>query len=357
MKHGDSDGLNTTLRLLAQSGNASAGDVLACALTAPEPAIQAGILRSLLSRRDEAGHRAVLRHWPRFDENAKSIAAEYPGRLLHPILDWMTSGNEQLTSIACDAALPAVEYDVLPTLAMVASDRQNPARDVAAHSLVGIGSNLAQKSHSPPDLPGPPRSPIDPRPAARLPGNRARAIPTTAAQGTRRSLPVPVRPGLAGPATFPAGRRGSPARSRSWTPSVQPSSGRREATDRLAGGPSPPGCGPRIVSQRQDLDSLKALFTRMAGALSPHQRRNLSRIKEVPWADMESTWLESLDESVQQGAVHTLTAAGVPRDEAFRVVAHLARFGSAGGRCRGRGRPRRIPGNAGESADRAGFER
>jgi hypothetical protein len=235
-------------------------------------------------------------------------------------------------SIACEAALSAAEYDVVPTLATLAADRRNSVGDLAATSLIELAETLSAQA-------GGLRNYRDRRDPQLIRGRLNGALETALVQS-----PPPLRTEVVEAYLLmcdrdtPGLRRILQDRQASLHLPVtdallsSPRPGILKLLVELLDDPHPPSPVFRIVSQRRDRSFVTELFTRMSATLSPTRKKNLNRIGEMPWVHDDLSWLESLDPSAQQGAVHVAVASGVPRDDAFRVVTQMARQGTVPGR-------------------------
>ncbi len=323
--------LDKTLHLLAQTDNRSAVGVLAGAMNSGDAKIREEAIRGLLTRREEAGHRQVLRQWHEFDDRCKSTAADFPGRLFTPIRNDVAGGDVQLAGVACDAALWTADYDLAPVLVMIAEDPTNACADLAAKTLLQLTEKLFEAAHGPRDY----RDRRDPHMMrARVCSNLESALDQ---QQLRRvesiesflQLCQPDTPGLKRILRREAGEIRELA-VHTFRTSRRP--GVLHLLLDLLEDPHTPPALARLVGKREDRAFLCALFARAADGPSSGLARNLKRIISSDWVGKDLTWLESLDGRDQRGAIEMLLATGIPRDEVFRVIAHLGVHGTEDGR-------------------------
>ncbi len=135
-------GLATTFHLLTKTENEAALRVLLAALDSPREAIQEGALTALLSRRNPAGTKEILRRVPEINPRWKSIIDQHHGRMTGALRDAVAGGDEAMCRKGCRAAVSFREYDLIPTLLTVLQDVNSPHADMAAEAMLSLLESL-----------------------------------------------------------------------------------------------------------------------------------------------------------------------------------------------------------------------
>ena len=141
--------LDLTFRQLSTTANTTAIEVLLHALDVTKSGVREHALRAVLSRRNPAAHREVLRRWGNFNERAKKIIGERQGRISSAIREAILSHDKALYLSGCDAVIWAREYDLMPALCNAAEDRANEHAEVAAKTLLAMAEMLNEEITSP----------------------------------------------------------------------------------------------------------------------------------------------------------------------------------------------------------------
>lgn len=149
--HRVSVGLDVTFRFLTTTANETASDVLIHALDVPDREVRERALRTILSRRNQAAHREVLRRWKHFDERTRQLLGERPGRISAAIREAILSKDREVYFSGCDAVVRNREFDLIPALSHAAEDRENAHAEVAAKALLALATMLDDEIASPGD--------------------------------------------------------------------------------------------------------------------------------------------------------------------------------------------------------------
>jgi hypothetical protein len=127
--------LGRTFDVLARSRNDAATAVLMAALDSPDRAVSEGAVTALVRRPSKAGHLAVLKRWHLLSPELRETVDQSEGRMGGALHDALLSGDDQLFTNACHVAQDSGEFDLAPTLIMVA-EQSNTARCEPATKLV-----------------------------------------------------------------------------------------------------------------------------------------------------------------------------------------------------------------------------
>ena len=93
-----------------------------------------GIVTALIARRSKVGHLAVLGRWPELSPAQRSLINAARGRMAAALRDALLSDDDQLFANARDVVEASGEFDLTPTLIVVAEQPQG-ARSQAAMDL------------------------------------------------------------------------------------------------------------------------------------------------------------------------------------------------------------------------------
>ncbi len=327
-----SEGLKTTFRLLATTPNEAALRVLLPALDAPRACIREAALSAVLSRRSPAGHREVLRRLHMADDRWRAIVEEHRGRMTQALRDAILSGDRQLCENGCHAAVWFREYDLIPALVNLLEDPGSPHRELAGRTLLEVvGLLYGELSDS---RTGPRRR--DPeRVRHYVIAGLERSIERFAAHRRREILEAYLLLVKRDDATL---KRvlDDPHHAAFLT-----------LVDVLSKSDAPgviglllaflddlraPSAALGVIAKRSDVAFIRYLLRRIGNEPSAAARHNLKRIASVPWLKPDSGVLSQLDDAAQHAAVRVAMTAGIPRTQAFGVVAHLLHHGRPGGR-------------------------
>ncbi len=327
-----SEGLATTLAVLQKTENEAAVRALVPALDSPNPAIQDGALKALLLRRNRAGHREVLRRFPRMPARWKAIVRRHQGRLTGALRDAVLGIDPQACLTACEAAVWFREYELIPTLLNALDDRGRVPIEALASTILELALNLYDELASPRDY----NSPRDPQvvrrhlltsleeAVARYPNHRRREVleaflllTTRDNAGLKKILINPHHP--------------------AFTPIIE------LLTQSTLGGivrlllsflddPHVPAAVMAVIAKRSDLRFVQHLLGRMSQEVSQAGKQNLRKLQSVAWLHEGIAFLTKLDGPSQQGVVRLVMRCGIPRLQAFTTIEQLLLHGKPEGR-------------------------
>ena len=327
-----SEGLKTTLELLATSENEAAVQVLLPGLDSPIERIRDDALGAILARRSAAGQREVVRRLHELDERRKAIIRERGVSMTQALRESVLSTDRQTCRNACDAALWFHEYDLIPTLLGALGDHDNPDATALGATLIelteGLYAELAGEGDN--------RSGRDPEltrehaisalesSIERFHGHLRREVieaflilvhPDNAV--LRQILDDPFHTAFA------------------TTVNVLAKSDHVGVLRLLLAcldDPNAPNVVFSVIGNRSDATFVRSLLRKIGREPSEAMARNLKRVGTIGWLDHCEAMLDGLDDAQQHAAVRFVMAAGVPRFHAQEVIEHVLIHGKPGGR-------------------------
>jgi hypothetical protein len=132
-----------TLDALARSRNDAATAVLTTALDSSDRSVFEGAVLALVRRPNKAGHLAVLKRWHELTPELRSAVDQSEGRMGGALHDALLGNDDQLFANACQVAHESGEFDLAPTLIMVAEQNKPARSDTATSLVVGMVEQLA----------------------------------------------------------------------------------------------------------------------------------------------------------------------------------------------------------------------
>lgn len=326
------EGLKTTLQLLATTANEAAVRVLVPGLDSPIAAIREGALSAILSRRSPAGHREVLRRLDTADERARAIIEEHRGRMTQAVRDAVLSGDRRLCINGCRAAVWFREYDLIPALINVLEDPSSPHGELAGATLVELVHLLYAELADTRDH-GARRDPELVR--RHVIGGLERSIERFSSHRRREILEAHLL--LAGRDSAVLKRVLNDPHHAAFLALVDVLS-KSDAAGVIGlllsflDDPRAPTSALAVVAKRSDLRFVRYLLRKIGHEPSTAVRQNLKRIESVAWLEEGSAVLDQLDDASQHAAVRLAMISGIPRTEVFSVVKHLLLEGRPAGR-------------------------
>lgn len=329
---GVTDGLKTTLRLLATTSNEAAVRALVPGLDSPVAGIREGALSAILSRRSPIGHREVLRRLDRADERAQAIIEEHRGRMTQAIRDAVLSGDRRLCINGCRAAAWFREYDLIPALINVLEDQSSPNGELAGATLVELVNLLYMELADTRDT----STRRDPELVRRhVIGGLERSIERFSYHRRREVLEAYLL--LVGRDSAVLKRVLNDPHHAAFLALVDVLS-KSEAAGVIGlllaflDDPRAPSSALAVVAKRSDLRFVRYLLRKIGHEPSNAVRQNLKRIPTVAWLEEGAAVLDQLDDPSQHAAVRLAMISGIPRTEVFPVVKHLLLHGTPAGR-------------------------
>jgi len=326
------DGLKTSLRLLATTSNEAAVRVLVPGLDSPSPGVREGALTAILSRRSPAGHREVLRRLDSADERWRAIIEEHRGRMTQAVRDAVLSGDRRLCVNGCRAAVWFREYDLIPALINVLEDHASPNGELAGATLVELVRLLYAELADTRDN----AARRDPELVRRhVIGGLERSIERFSGHRRREILEAYLL--LVGRDSALLKRVLNDPHHAAFLTLVDVLS-KSDAAGVIGlllsflDDPRAPSSALAVVAKRSDPRFVRYLLRKIGHEPSAVVRQNLKRIATVAWLEDGPALLDQLDGASQHAAVRLAMISGIPRPDAFSVVKHLLLEGKPAGR-------------------------
>ncbi len=136
--------LDTTLKVLTSSRNESTVPVLIAALDSCDEQIFDGALKTLVARRNKAGHSAVISRWHQLSASQRELLSEGRGRMSGALRDAVLSGNLQLFQNACELVEEFTEFDLVPTLITLAENPTSEHAQAATDLVIRLVNHLSE---------------------------------------------------------------------------------------------------------------------------------------------------------------------------------------------------------------------
>ena len=325
-------GLDTTFRLLADTPNEAAIDILVPALDSVHRAVREEALRALLGRRELAGHWALLRRWHELSQRWKRLVAERSERLDAAIRACLKSEDDQLFVNGCDAAVWTDQFDLVPVLVPEVQSRKRERGHAAAVALLGLAERIYESLVSPRDY-SKRRDPqmlrhhfvtsVEPAVQA-YPQHRYCEVLEAFLMMSNRENPT-LKKILQDP---------NDKNHLAMVGMMQESE--RPAIMRLTLNYLDDAHAPfavlRIISERADRPFLHHLLQKAAVELSPPARNNLKQMHSIHWLRDNIDIVCELSEEEQQGAIQLAMACNLEPEQALELVQFVLRHGKIGGR-------------------------
>ncbi|OHB80774.1 MAG: hypothetical protein A2V98_04530 [Planctomycetes bacterium RBG_16_64_12] len=326
------EGLKTTLEVLGSTHNEAAVRVLVPALDSPRAAIREGALAAVLSRRNPAGHREVLRRLRTADERSKAIILEHRGRMTQALRDAVLGSDFELCASGCEAAVWFREFDLIPALITVLEDTSSPHDELAGQTL----SRLVELLYG--ELAG-----AGPNDGRRDPQMVRRHV-IAALELSMGRFPSHKRREIVGAYLLLVHRDSNVLKQVLNDPhhaaflvlvdvlSKSPSPGVIGLLLAFLDDPRASSAALSVVSKRSDLTFVRYFLRKIGNEPSAAVKQNLRRIESVAWLADGTEILDQLDGAAQHAAVRLVMASNIPRDDAFCLVRHLLLHGKPMGR-------------------------
>ncbi len=134
--------LQKSFDALAKSHNEAATPTLMAALSVGSGPVFDGALAALCTRRNKAGHLAVLRYWPAMSAAQKQVVEKGRPRMGGALREALLEGDDQLFAAARDFVEASGDFDLIPTLVMVAEQPHNERSRVAIDLTMNLVDQL-----------------------------------------------------------------------------------------------------------------------------------------------------------------------------------------------------------------------
>jgi HEAT repeat protein len=327
-----SEGLKTTLNVLAETRNEAAVQVLVPALDSPHAGIREASFRTILGRRSPSGHREVIARLHRLDDQTRSVVGDHPHGMTQTLRDAVLSGDPQFCENGCRAAVWFREYDLVPALITALEDPTNPNTDLAGATLLELVELLYGELASPEE-----------RSRWRDPQVVRQRMVAALEQSVRRYGRHKRREVVDGLVLL-AKRDNAVLCQVLKDPhhaafvtlvdvlSTNTAGGVIRLLLSFLDDPHAPSVVLSVVAKRCDVQSVRHLLRKVGREPSRVVRKNLRQITSVGWIRERIELLDDLDESCQHAAIRLVMASGIPQANAFAAVKHMLSRGKSAGR-------------------------
>ena len=325
-------GLAATFELLATTANEAAVPVLVAALSSPRRELRDCAFSALLCRHGPVAEAEILKRWRSLSDPWKRQIQSKHDWLSNAIRQALVRGETDPYECACDAAVFTHDYDVIPVLVAAAENKAHPQGKLAAATVLELAELLAEELNAPRDY----RVRRDPQlQKQHLLGSVERAASQFEQHGRGELLEALVL--LADRENAVLKRILQTPVDRNFVPLidvlVQSS---RTAVMRLLlsylGDVHAPLAALHALARRRDIAFLRQLVRQIGGEPTRVVATNLRRIEAIPWITEQLSLLDTFNESEQPGVVHLAAASGIPRQQAYEVLAYILRHGKVAGR-------------------------
>ncbi len=324
--------LQRTIDALAKSHNEAAAPTLTAALALGSGPVFDGAITGLVARRNKAGHLAVLRHWDALSHTQKLLVEKGRHKMAGALREALLEGDDQLFASARDFVEASGDFDLIPTLVVVA---EQPAgvRSQAALDLTGrLIDQLRTWIES------------DRTPAI---GRDPETIRHCVLESLERSVErfaEHKRPELLEAFVVLAGPRNEALLRIMETPhhpcyaSVVQTLTRSESVGvmqlltRTLAGEDAPQVVRSDISKRADRPFVEALLAMAIDPTNGAQRRNLARIKTIACCEAAQTLCVEYSPEQQAAAMRLLAASGAADEQKLALAETLLKQGSLEGR-------------------------
>ena len=325
-------GVELTFQILSKTANPAAVSSLISVLDHPHPQIRELAVRSLLSRKEVEGHRAVLVRFPHLPSHLQQLVSEHRVRVGGAVRELLRSPDQNEVLHGIEMAVLLREYEVVPVLThMVLAPNRFPAK-LAAEAILKLAEAFAEECSK--ESPGP-RVPPPESIRRQFLHALARAVEKFSSHQCPEILLAYLV--LAAPAdsvlgrvlenpSHPAHRRLCEILLESEHPSVI------RFLIGLLNRPSIPPVIPWIISRRGDLGFVKALLALMVGEIPPRTQRHLSQVRTFRWLEYLDEILPRLTGSEQVGLTKLAQICGLRSCEIVLLLKCILRKGELAAR-------------------------
>ena len=324
-------GTAATFRLLAETENQAADDLLIAAFGSTSAEVRAEAVRASLVRRSRRVLAEVGRRLDDFDEAVIAVVRDLPGRLWPALREAILGGDRTAVERACRGAVRCHEYELIPTLIAVLEEAGHPHADAAGRTLVDLAEVLYHDLATTRDE----RRRRDPQAAKR----HALAALEPSAQRYDKHRRIEVIEAflqLAPRENAVLLRILCDPRNAAFVPMQQVlAADERPGVLRLLLGylddPVPPAAVLAGLFRRRDRRCVESLLKRIGADPSPAVRANLRKIEVIPCLDDDGL-IADLDDQRMQVLVRLTICAGLKPERSLELLRKYSRGRSAAGR-------------------------
>ncbi len=326
------EALATTFRVLGKTQNEAALRVLTAGLDSPHTAIQEGSLKAILTQRNPAGARDLLRRLHTFPQRWKEVVQKNQGRMARVLRDAVLGTDRQMFLNGCRAAVWFREYDLIPVLLNLLEDPRQQHADLAGKTLLELTGELYKELAAPRDR----NQRRNPQLARRHVITSLEASVERFGRHKRREVVQAFLLLVARDnATFKRILRDPHHAAFLTTVDVLSGSSRGGVMRLLLSlldDPHAPSAALSVVANRNDLRFVRHLLAKIGREPSAAVAQNLKRIDSIAWLHSAEAILGQLDDAAQHAAVRLVIGSAVNRLQAFSLIQYVVLHGKPGGR-------------------------
>jgi HEAT repeat protein len=303
--------LARTFDALARSRNDAATATLIATLDSTDSTVVEGAVLALSRRSSKAGHLAVLRRWHTLPPSVKQAINQNDGRMGGALHDALLGADEQLFANAATVAQESGEFDLAPTLIMVAEqskdDRGRVAtqlvRDMVDRLIVAAGAETSDGYSRHPETIR--RSVLE---------SLERSVERYPIHGRRELVEAFVILGGTGESSLRAILEAPHHPSHQTIVDMLNTSSTGDVLKLLTAflaAPEAPAAARNVVARRTDAAFVAALLSMPLDATNPALIKNLERIRSYAFLESPESACRRLSPESQAAAMRLLALSGV----------------------------------------------
>lgn len=324
--------LDTTFRLLAESPNTRAEDVLLAAIGSRYPPIWSLAVGTTMKRAWYAGHLELLRRLDPMDPQWRAVVYAPPIHFTASLRRAIQEDDTAVCRNACRVIVWNELFDFIPALAAAMQRQPSPNREVLGQALMELSEMLATRLTQPS---------ADRQQGAlnRVVGQVRSALEKHilgySSQVSREVLEVYLL--VAGSDTQVLNSilqvRSHPAyKALLKALETNTASPVLRLLASYIAQPQAPAAALRVIGRRTDPRFLRHLLRRVGSEPSPTVRRNIRRICQFHWLQSGLKGLELFDDNEQRAVVQLVRYSHLSREERYRLLERVLLQGKPGGR-------------------------
>jgi HEAT repeat protein len=325
-------GLAATFEVLGATANEAAVPVLVAALSSPRRELRDLAFTALLGRHGPVAEAEVLLRWRKLPDPWRRQIAVRTGWLTNAVRQALLRAEREPYECACEAAVYTRDFDVIPVLVAAAENKSHPHGALAAATVLELAELLAEELSSPRDY----RIRRDPQlQRQHLLGSLERAASQFDQHGRRELIEALVL--LADRENAVLKQILQTPVDRNFVPLVDVLiQSSRTATMRLLltylADSHAPLAALHALARRRDISFLRQLVRQIGSEPTRIITSNLRRIESIPWISEQLSLLDTFNEGEQPGVVQLAALSGIPRQQAYEILAYVLRHGKVSGR-------------------------
>lgn len=327
-----SSGLKKTFEVLTTSRNEASLPLLLSAFESAEPGIFDRALQALVSRRYRTGHSAVIARWHELNDAQREMVDQGRGKMNTALRDALLSDDEQQFRNACEIMVRFHEFDMVTALVNLAEDKSRKHSAEATTLVLEMVNLLSELVHGRRDA-ADRRDPMLLR--SRVMEGLERSVERYRTHQCDELIEAFV---ILGGTTCNLLRNiiDDPHHACYMTVvhtlSTSQSVGVLELLLSFLSLDHPSLATLTVVSRRSDETFLRKLFDFLNGDLPGKVKRNLSRIKSIPWIEDKSFSFSAMPPADQSSCVHLVAASGTNADKKLDILEKVLKHGACEGR-------------------------